>query len=82
MTPGAVAAILYSRCRSCDPTFLLESEYSPDEECVTCFIVTASWQHHDGGRTYSAQLAIDVPDVVILLRRSLASLDQRASRGS
>lgn len=76
MTPGAVAAILYSRCRRCDETFELESEPAPGGGC---FILAASWRSANG-RTYSAALAIDVGDVGPFLRQCLTSLDRRANR--
>ncbi len=46
MSPGAVAAVLYSRCRACDPTFLVESEEAPGSSC--CFIVTVTGVTHPG----------------------------------
>ncbi len=80
MTPGAVAAILYSRCRRCDPTFLLESEPSPDGEC---FILTASWAHQPmtRQRTYSSVLSLGhVRDLASFLEGCVLSLDRRADR--
>lgn len=76
MTPGAVAAILYARARMCDPSFQLESELAPGGGC---YIVTASWcvTYASDSRTFSAILAIDVPDVVKLLKNALASLGRR-----
>lgn len=77
MTPGAVACVLYARARACDPTFALESE-----ENEGCYIVTASWRAHapDPNRTYSSILALDVPDVVKLLKHALAALGRRGGR--
>ncbi len=79
MSPGAVAAILYSRARLADRTFMLESEEAPDGGC---YIVTASWcvTYGSDSRTFSAILALGIEDVVKLLRHSLASIGRGGGR--
>ncbi len=78
MSPGAVAAILYARCRLALRDFQLESEMAPSGRC---FIATASWSHWDGGsRTYSAILALDVPDVAKLMGHVLARAAENIAR--
>ncbi len=80
MTPGAVAAILYARCRACDSTFEIECEPASYEDgSPDCFVVSASWRS-ENGRTFSASLAIDEADVANFLDRCLESLDRRANR--
>lgn len=71
MTPGAVAAVLYSRCRRSLYGFHLESEPTSQDGC---FIVTASWvaRYGSDSRTYSSILAIGVPDLAKLFQHILA----------
>ncbi len=79
MSPGAVAAILYSRARLADRTFMVESEELPDGGA---YLVTASWcaTYGSDSRTFSSILALDVPDLVTLLKHALASIGRRGGR--
>ena len=78
MTPGAVACILYTRLRTIDPTFQIDSQES---DTPGCYIVSADWRTGYGTqRTYSSILAVGIPDVVKLLRHALATRTQ-PSRG-